>query len=78
MRTSRAQLSVVAPWFDITTSSQKYWIRTRRWKTPDYFSAYPLELFPAPVNPDPPPARDVEQPRTAADRSAGDHAITGR
>lgn len=35
-----AQISAVAPWFDITNSYQRHWIRTHRWKTPDYRSEY--------------------------------------
>ena len=34
------QISAVAPWFDIANSYQRHWIRTHRWKTPDYLSEY--------------------------------------
>lgn len=32
MRTGTTQIVTVAPWFDITNSHQKYWVRTHRWK----------------------------------------------
>jgi hypothetical protein len=40
-RIHRPNLSAVAPWFDVTNSDQRYWIRTHRWKTPAHFSEYP-------------------------------------
>jgi hypothetical protein len=77
MGTGTAQISAVAPWFDITNSDKRYWIRTRRRKIPGHFSESPLELFPALANLDPLPGGDVVRSRTAGDGSEGDHAPTG-
>jgi hypothetical protein len=78
MRTGPAQIGAAAPWSDVTNSDQRYWIRTRRWKTPDYFLEYPPELFPALAHRIPLPSRNAARPKAVGDRSAGDLAITGR
>lgn len=51
MRTGTEQLGTVAPWFDIMNSRQKYWIRSRRWKAPEYSAEYPREPFPSLAEP---------------------------
>lgn len=43
-------MSEVAPWFDITNAYQRYWIRTHRWKSSQYFLDFPPEMFPALAN----------------------------
>jgi hypothetical protein len=68
MRTGTAQFGVVAPWFDITNSYQRHWIRTHRWKNPECFSEHPPALFPALADLDALPGHDVVRPRTARDR----------
>lgn len=45
MRTGTEKFGTVAPWFDITNSRQRYWIRTHRWKNPEFPSECTSELF---------------------------------
>lgn len=49
IRTGTTQIRAVAPWFDITNSFQRYWIRTHSWRSPQHSAEYPPELFQTPA-----------------------------
>lgn len=74
MRTSAAQIVAVAPWFDITNSYQRYWLRARRWRNPEYSSECRPALFLALAGLNALPDRGVMLQRAAGDRPEGNHA----
>lgn len=49
----------MAPWFDVTNSYQRRWIRAHRGRNPEYSPECPPELLPAPADADSLAGRDV-------------------